>query len=290
MSRFRAVALAGALAVAAAAPAAEVLRTLRSVSWQRLLREGKLAGLKNARVLGPNARAEFEQLEIRPPAAPAEPTLTLATIDRPGVSADRYAVIGNICCEDVRGEMHLEMWSHLADGQRASVRAVFDGEGGGALRGSASWQTFRLVARRDQGAAPTRLVVNLIARGTGTLWLSPLRLVEYKDDPRIPDRAAPGGWWSARAAGWLGGIGGALLAGLCALAAALMAKGAPRPAVQGVLAGTGALGAAGLIAGIVAVCAAEPFAVWFVLVLGGVAYAAFAAVGLALARRLCLGP
>ena len=102
------------------------------------------------------------------------------------------------------------------------------------------------------------------------MYLSGLKLVEYKGN-RLAAVAGPkGAWWSERTAGLVGGIAGGTLGCLASLLAWLASKGRSRGlvvATSGILIGAGALAT---LAGLVAVCFQQPYAVWFPLVLLGV--------------------
>ncbi len=278
------------LLVCASATGVEVQRTLQEISWARLNQAGRLAHLSAAaRVLPPGMQAEFEQLRLQ---ADGQARLKLVTIEKPGVTAVRYAVIGSIRYEGVKTadgrKGHLEMWSHFPGTDPCFTRTLADAGPMQAIVGASGWRSFCLpFDRTGSRQGPTRLEVNLVLPAGGTVYLGPLRLVERVDDPRIPRMRAPGaGWWSDPTGGWIGGTTGTLLGALCALVALLGAKAVARRFALAVLVLMAVAGAAGLAAGIVAAATSQPYGVYYVLLLGGGLYAGMAALGLALVPRL----
>lgn len=80
-------------------------------------------------------------------------------------------------------------------------------------------------------------------------------------------------WWSQSNAGLIGGIGGSVIGLLGALfgtvGGCLAPRGKAKPFVVGGMLLVAALGTVTLIAGIVAVAMAQPYHVWYPLLLGG---------------------
>ena len=118
---------------------------------------------------------------------------------------------------------------------------------------------------------PTRLEINVVLPAQGTVYLGPIKLVEYECDLGLQKQGgAAGAWWSDRAARWIGGIGGTVFGCLGSLLAVLAAKGLFRGFVVWTSLALIAIGIAAAVAGVAAVSIGQPYAVWFPLVLLGV--------------------
>ena len=141
----------------------------------------------------------------------------------------------------------------------------------GKLSGTSDWRAFMLPFDSTGGSgSPTRLEINIFLPAQGTVFLGPVKLVEYTGSLASMGIASSNAWWSDRAAGMVGGIGGGVLGCLGGLLGWLAWKGQARRfvvAASWVLIGLGvALG----LAAVVALSEKQRYAVWFPLVLGGV--------------------
>jgi hypothetical protein len=187
-----------------------------------------------------------------------------------------YAVMGEVKYENVKGDGFLEMWNYFSplkpgmfEGQYFSRTLGQSGEMG-KLSGTSNWRPFTLPFDRTGGnSKPTRLEINVILPSQGTVYLGPIKLVEYEGNLGLAHKSA-GAWWPDRAAGWIGGIGGTVLGCLGSVLAVLAAKGRCRGFVittSIVLIGAGIMVA---VAGVAAVMIGQPYGVWFPLLLIGV--------------------
>lgn len=84
-----------------------------------------------------------------------------------------------------------------------------------------------------------------------------------------PGAEGPTPWWSDRAAGLWGGIGGAVIGILGGLIGTLTSLGKAGALVLGIARGLVVLGLVSLIVGIVAVVQGQPYAVYYPLLLTG---------------------
>jgi hypothetical protein len=160
--------------------------------------------------------------------------------------------------------------SGMPEGQYFSRTLGVGGEMG-KLSGTSHWRAFTLPFDSTGGSgSPTRLEINIFLPAQGTVFLGPVKLVEYTGSFASMGIASSNAWWSDRAAGMIGGIGGGVLGCLGGLLGWLAWKGQARRfvvAASWVLIGLGvALG----VGAVVALSEKQPYAVWFPLVLGGV--------------------
>jgi uncharacterized membrane protein YphA (DoxX/SURF4 family) len=193
-----------------------------------------------------------------------ELTKTVLEIDRPPITKDPYALTGRVKYEGVEGTGYIEMWSHFGEHGAFFSRTLMDHGPMQGLSGSSDWREFHLPFYRGPDVPPPeRLVINVVLPGLGTVYLSPLKLVE-------PGRDAAGAWFSERQAGLYGGSFGAVIGGLGALIGTLVSLGRARRFVAGLIHALILLGAAALLAGVWAVIAKQPYHVFYPLLLIGV--------------------
>jgi hypothetical protein len=234
------------------------------ISWSQLEREGKL---KDARVLPADARTRFETIQIEN--MRAEPRgVTLLVLDKPGVTSSRYAVRGQVRYERMEETGYLEMWNFLTGGGRYFSRTLAGSGPLASLTGTSGWRPFLLPFDTNGKGRPERLIVNVVFGGRGTVYLSPLELVQYSgsEDPLTP----AGAWWNDRQGGLIGGLAGGTLGLLGALVGGLAGSGRARRLVLGILKTMIAASAVALLLGGVALAAGQPYAVYYPLLLLGV--------------------
>jgi hypothetical protein len=246
------------------AAAAQAEERLQEISWTDLQQ-------RHATLPGPvrpaGASAPFACLELAHPEAGAR-AFTLLTLDRPPITKVRYAVVGDVRYEGLEGTGFLEMWSTFPGKGSFFTRTLAVSGPMQSLSGSSPWRPFVLPFDSTGAGAPEKLVVNVALPGRGTVWVGPLRLVQYADNEA--QTGAGGAWWGPRAAGRLGGIVGSLFGGAGAVIGLLAGRGKARAIVLGLLKGMLALGAAALVLGVVAMARAQPYDVTYPLLLVGV--------------------
>jgi hypothetical protein len=218
------------------------------------------------RVLPPGGEA-FAQLEVAP--QPGVPT-RLLTIDRPRITAARYALRGSVRYEGVEREGYLEMWNLFPNGGRFFSRSLAQEGPMQSLHGSSGWRPFVLPFFNDAGAPPpSRLEVNVFLPGRGSVFLGPLELVQFGPSDN-PLESVGASWSTDRKAGLLGALIGGLLGTFGALAGWLGGRGRAPRFVIGLLKTEMALGAVLLALGLVALTMSQPSSTVFTLILGGI--------------------
>src|SRR6266446_10261195 len=205
-------------------------------------------------------------LELRVPGS-GPMSFHLVTIDHPPIAGPAYAVAGQIRYQGVEGQGYLEMWTVFPDGQRFFSRTLAPRGPVAALHGESSWRWFELPFDLSGASlAPSRLEINLVLPGRGTVWLGPMQL-----QPRTGTSGTThGGWWSERAGVLLGVMLGSSLGVLGALIGVLGGRGKARRTVLALLVGVIAVGACLVLVGAAAVAGSQPRHVWYpLLALGG---------------------
>ncbi|MFQ5789558.1 MAG: hypothetical protein ACE5JI_03690 [Acidobacteriota bacterium] len=239
---------------------------LLDVVWSQWQQEGRLATGELIEEGGAVPRG-WLRLEQK---ADASVTFTVLTLDSPGITRARYAIQGEVGYEGIEGKGYLEMWGHFPDGSRYFSRTVSPSGPMKSLRGSSEPRRFVLPFYNDEGAEPPeKLVLNVVLPGRGTVYLSPLRLVQYgpTEDPLGGSLSA--GQWSGRRAGLLGGLGGAALGCLGALMGWLASAGKARGFVLGGMKTLMLLGMVAMLLGVTALVRAAPYTVYYPLLLLG---------------------
>lgn len=204
-------------------------------------------------------------------------TMHLFTILRPAISQPRYAVTGEVSYAGVEGEGFLEMWSHFQPAQpdlpsqRAFSRTLAGSGRLGRISGSSGWRGFELpMDATGATGVLTKLELNVMLPGKGTVHVGPLTLVEYPDAWPWSDVGRSLAWWGNREGGILGGVGGATIGILGGTFGWLAGRGRARGLVTAGMRGLIAAGSICLVAGAAAYLQGQPYAVWYPLLLTGI--------------------
>jgi hypothetical protein len=207
--------------------------------------------------------------------------LSLFTIAKPKITAQRYAVQGEVRYDAVQGDGFLEMWNYfppvqpgLPEGEYFSRTMGESGEMG-KISGTSDWRPFTLpFDSTGASGSPTKLQINLVLKGRGTVYIGPLKLVQYP----VAKSTVGGGsemdwfygntlhpWWSNRTSIWAGNLETVILMCLGFLIGVLCWKGKGRGFVIALLKIHICLGVLCGVAGAVAFAQHQPFSVWFPL-------------------------
>jgi hypothetical protein len=228
--------------------------------------------LKHGEVLPPDGD-QPERLRIEKTASGAE-SIPLFEIDQPQIQGRVYVLKGRVRYTDVAAGNaptdagFLELWSHFPDGGAYFTRTLGENGPMAKLIGTSAWREIALPFDKADAPSPVKLVVNLHLPGPGAVELSQMELLE--DVPSGAARAA-GAWWDDRTGGLIGGLGGTIL-GLLGAAIGI-AVGVFRQRTLGHIISTMILvvSLAALAAGVAAATQAQPYAVYFpLLLLGGI--------------------
>jgi len=194
-------------------------------------------------------------------------SLHLLTIEHPPVAGPGYVVAGQVRYEGVEGQGYLEMWTVFPDGQRFFSRTLAPQGPLATLHGESSWRRFELPFDLSGALqAPSRLEINLVLPGRGTVWLGPMQLQSWTG----ASGTTLGGWWSERVGALFGVMLGSSLGVVGALIGVLGGRGKARRTVLALLVGVIAVGACLVLVGAAAVASSQPRHVWYpLLALGG---------------------
>jgi len=228
--------------------------------WDELQKQGRLTG---GVLLAPDAQSSFHHLKVDNN-RPGPLSVTVWTIDRPPVSAPQYVVTGQVRYDGVEGTGYLELWNHFPDGRQFFSRTLGETGPMQKLQGSSGWRSFALPFDATGAPAPSRLVLNVVFNGKGSVELGPLKLQDVQQSRGRTDSGID------RLAGLGGGAGGALLGVLGALVGMLTSLGRARRFVMALTTGLIALGVVLVIGGVFAIATGQRYAVFYPMLLLGI--------------------
>jgi len=241
-----------------------------SKSWQELSGRSK-----DMEVVANDAALKGEALKLVSTGEGAR-TIQFLEVNTPPLTLSNYRFDFPLRYENVEKVAFIEMWTHFSDGGVFFSRTLADLGPQQKLLGTSPLRTASLPFFNTSGKRPTRLVFNLVFNGTGTIWIGKPRFVQFgeKLPPEIVKSAdAPTsgatGWWSERAAGVLGGGAGAML-GVCgSLVGLLTYLGKGRRLALALLGVMLVMGALCLVTGIVSLIFAQPYHIFYPMLLIG---------------------
>lgn len=244
--------------------------------WQELM---AARAVKSGVVIPASEGADGPSLRVAHQRATSA-TFPLVVIERPAITATRYALRGRVRYDGVAAASYLEMWSHLPEGAFFS-RTLGTSGPMQRLEGSSAWRAFELPFNREGGSPPRSLAFNLVLAGAGTVDIGPLELVQFTaDENPVTDSNA---WWSDERAVLLGATVGSALGILGAIVGWLGSAGRARTFVLGALQTIAWLGVGALALGALALVRGQSYAVYYpLLLLGSIS----AALGFTLPRTL----
>lgn len=168
------------LVIATPAYAQDSLSTkpLRTLAWSELKAQGaELPGT----ILAATDERPFEALRVENKTGRAR-TITVATLQDPGITASRWMFSGQVHYEKVLGKGYLEILNTLTDGQTYFSRTLASEGPMAWMTGNSGWRPFELPFNAwKQGNRPTKILFNVILPQRGVVDLSPIAIYEGFD-------------------------------------------------------------------------------------------------------------
>jgi hypothetical protein len=169
---------------AAHSPDSLAAKPLRTLVWSELRAQG--ADLPGA-ILPATDERPFEALRVENKTGRAR-TITVVTLDSPGITADRWMFSGQVHYEKVLGKGYLELVNRLTDGQTYFSRTLAGTGPAAYLTGDSGWRPFAVTFKAWKNAnRPTRIVLNVVLPQRGVVDLSPVDIFEGFDAWPSPD-------------------------------------------------------------------------------------------------------
>ena len=205
----------------------------------------------------------------------------LIEIPDPRITTPVYALKGQVRYANVAGDAFLQMDNHFEGLGTFFTKSLAASGPLARISGSSDWRPFVLPFYANSGAGgdeaaprPEKLTLSLYLPGEGTVSISQVGLYQYAsgEDPLRQGAQAGAAWFDNRAAGLAGAIGGTLLGLWGALIGILSSRGKARAFAVGSVNAILVIGIVALVFGGVAVAAAQPYSVYYTLLLmGGIA-------------------
>ena len=217
----------------------------------------------------------FAEEPLTVTAVPGKQQQLLLELPDPGITLPVYALKGMVRYDDVQGDGFLQLDSHFGDLGTFFSKSLATAGPLGKLSGSSDWRPFVLPFYANSGGQadaaaplPDKLTLSLVLPGAGSVLIRDVAVYQYAsgEDPL----QAAGQWFGGRSAGLLGGIGGALIGLWGALIGVLASRGKARHFVLGSANALLVIGIASLVGGVAAVTTAQPYAVYYPLLLIGI--------------------
>jgi hypothetical protein len=202
----------------------------------------------------------------------------LIAVDAPDLGRVGFSVRGRVRYSDVAGSGYLEMWSVFADGGRYFSRTLGTEGPMAVVTGTSDWRPFELPFFLEGSAPPSRLEINVVLPGSGTVEIGPLEVVRLAE-------AGSGAWLPDRAVGVVGAALGSAIGLLGALVGVLVSRNRGRGFVLPVMTAASVLGGVLIAASVAAIPAGQPPGVVFLLFVPGVILATAFGASLPRVRR-----
>lgn len=204
-------------------------------------------------------------------ADPKSARQVLIELTDPGVSSPVYAVKGMLRYQGVAGDAYLQLDSDFGDRGVFFTKSLADAGPLQRLTGTSEWRPFTLPFFARDGdlvLTPQRLTLSIVLPRGGTVGVREVALLQYAEGENpLADVSA---WFDDRTGALVGAIGGSGLGLLGALIGVLAARGRARGFVLGGITTLLVIGVVCAAAGAVALLTAQPYAVYFPLLLLGV--------------------
>ena len=172
------------LAVTTTAPDSLAAKPMRTLVWSALKAQG--ADLPGT-ILPATDERPFEALRFENKTGRAR-TFTVATLDDPGITADRWMFSGQVHYEKVLGKGYLELLNVLTDGDTYYSRTLAKTGPSAYLTGDSGWRPFALIFKAwKHGNRPKRIVLSVVLPERGVVDLSPVEIYEGFDAWPKPD-------------------------------------------------------------------------------------------------------
>jgi hypothetical protein len=242
--------------------------TLREIKWSDPNLRGKLTA---GEVIEPNADCSFAQLRVQS-SQNEKKTFTILTINDPCIKTASYALTGQVRYEGVEGTSYLEMWNYFPDGKMYFSRTLGDSGPMQSLTGSSGWRPFTLpfYIGNTTKIRPVKLEFNVVLPGPGTVYLGPLKLVQFEKGESAATSSAKNGWWTDRTGGLVGGITGSVIGTIGFIIGISCWLGIARKLCFSLLGLMFAFGVISLAMFLVALIFSQPYAVYYPLLLMGI--------------------
>lgn len=190
----------------------------------------------------------------------------LVAIAAPDLGRDGYEVRGDVRYSNVTGTGYFEMWSIFPDGGRYFSRTLATTGSMAALTGTSDWRPFELPFFLQGGVPPTRLEINVVLPGAGSVDVGRLEIARLA----AGEVGRRGAWLSDQSVGAVGAIVGTSIGLLGAAIGILAGRGRGRRYVLPAMVVAIGIGLGAIALAVIAFLVGQPPAVVGLLALTGV--------------------
>ena len=190
----------------------------------------------------------------------------LVAIAAPDLGRDGYEVRGDVRYSNVTGTGYFEMWSIFPDGGRYFSRTLATTGSMAALTGTSDWRPFELPFFLQGGVPPTRLEINVVLPGAGSVDVGRLEITRLA----AGEVGRRGAWLSDQSVGAVGAIVGTSIGLLGAAIGILAGRGRGRRYVLPAMVVAIGIGLGAIALAVIAFLVGQPPAVVGLLALTGV--------------------
>ena len=189
----------------------------------------------------------------------------LVAIAAPDLGRDGYEVRGDVRYSNVTGTGYFEMWSIFPDGGRYFSRTLATTGSMAALTGTSDWRPFELPFFLQGGVPPTRLEINVVLPGAGSVDVGRLEIARLA----AGEVGRRGAWLSDQSVGAVGAIVGTSIGLLGAAIGILAGRGRGRRYVLPAMVVAIGIGLGAIALAVIAFLVGQPPAVVGLLALTG---------------------
>jgi hypothetical protein len=223
----------------------------------------------------PRAGEVIDEDTLTVTAAPGKQFQLLIEIADPGISSPVYALKGMIRYENVEGDGFLQLDNHFGARGTYFTKSLAPTGPLRKISGSSDWRPFLLPFYANTGdqadgtsLLPEKLTLGLYLPGSGTVSIRGVSLYQYASDE--DPLQSTGQWISNRNANLFAAIGGCFVGLWGAVIGIVSSRGRAKRFVLGSANALLLIGAASLASGMAAIAAAQPYAVYYPLLLIGI--------------------
>lgn len=136
---------------------------------------------KNAKLHAAGKVAKEAVVEVK---GPADEAVQILEVADPMVPGHRYMLKGKVKYVGVAKDAYVEMWSHFADDKAYFTRTLSEQGPTAKIQGDSDWREIALPFLSKEDYLPTKLVVNVVVPGEGTIYLTTLTLTKLPEEEK----------------------------------------------------------------------------------------------------------
>jgi hypothetical protein len=113
---------------------------------------------------------------------PNDKEVEILVVDEPKVPHHRYMLKGKVKYKGVDKDAYVEMWSHFPDDKTYFSRTLSEQGPTAKIQGDSDWREIVVPFQSKEDYLPSKLVVNVVLPGEGTIYLTTFTLMKLPDE------------------------------------------------------------------------------------------------------------